>query len=197
VTIHHPLPTWFPLDRRKEVLALLLTPDLMRTVKSYPVWKDKLKIKKKERDKEDISTSRGETGGKLRQTMVDSWYCLDRVVLEGMSQVSRRSQVENHKRRTLKTRLSSGTSSGTFVCPAGPYRNCRGEAGKKNEPKWYFVPIQKKGPKVDPHALTNWAIFTSCRIYTYPEIRSCVVSVACVWVCVWMMNSAQPPSLKQ
>jgi len=52
--------------------------------------------------------------------MVDSWYCLDRVVLEGMSQVSRRSEVGNHKRRSLNTRLSSGTSAtsaGTFACP--------------------------------------------------------------------------------
>jgi len=31
--------------------------------------------------------------GTLRQTMVDSCYCLDRVVPEGMSQVSRRSEV--------------------------------------------------------------------------------------------------------
>jgi len=29
----------------------------------------------------------------LRQTMVDSWYCLDRVVPEGMSQVSRRLEI--------------------------------------------------------------------------------------------------------
>jgi len=50
-----------------------------------------------------------------------------------------------HKRRALNSRLSSGTSAGTFACPAGPYRNCKDEAGAKNEPKWYFVPIQKKG----------------------------------------------------
>ena len=54
--------------------------------------------------------------------------------------------------KILNTRLSSGTSAGTFACPAGPYRNCRGEAAK-NEPKRYFVPHQKKGPKVDPHVL--------------------------------------------
>jgi len=53
------------------------------------------------------------------------------------------------KRRALNTGLSSGTSAGTFACPAGSYRNCRGEAGKKYEPKWYFVP--EKGPKVNPH----------------------------------------------
>ena len=59
-----------------------------------------------------------------------------------------------HKLRALRvnTRLSSGTSAGTFACPAGPssYRNCRGQTRTKNEPKWYLVPVQKKGPKVDP-----------------------------------------------
>jgi len=54
--------------------------------------------------------------------MLDSWYCLDQVLPEGMSQVLRRLEVGNHKRRTLNTRLSSGTSAGTFTCPAGPYR---------------------------------------------------------------------------
>jgi len=89
--------------------------------------------------------------GRLRQTMAGSWYCLGRFVPEGMSQVSRRLEVGNHKRRTLSTWLSSGTSAGTFACPAGPYRNCKGEAGTKNEPNGYFVPDPKKGPKIDPH----------------------------------------------
>jgi len=79
--------------------------------------------------------------------MVDSWYCLDRVVPEGTSQVSRRSEVGNHTLRTLHTQveiicdlpfgflinyilslsrltlytqLSSGTSAGTFAVSAGP-----------------------------------------------------------------------------
>ena len=37
---------------------------------------------------------------------------------------SGRSEVGNHKRRSLNTWLSSGTSAGTFACPAGPYRKC-------------------------------------------------------------------------
>jgi len=82
--------------------------------------------------------------GRLPQTMVDSWYCLDRVVPEGMSQVWRRSEVGKHKRCSLNTRLSSGTSAGTFACPAGPYRKCWGEAGTKNEPNRYFVPDREK-----------------------------------------------------
>jgi len=39
--------------------------------------------------------------GNLRQTMVDSWYCLDRVGAEGRSQVSRQSEVGKHKRRSV------------------------------------------------------------------------------------------------
>ena len=56
-----------------------------------------------------------------------------------------------HKRRALNTRLSSGTSAGTFAVSAGPYINYRNEAGTKNEPDTYFVPVQKKGCKIDPH----------------------------------------------
>jgi len=89
--------------------------------------------------------------GNLRQTMVDSWYCLDPVVPVEMSQVSKRYEVGIHKWCTRNTRLSFGTSAGTFACPVGPYRNCKGEVGTKNEPNWYFVPDQKKGPKIDPH----------------------------------------------
>jgi len=56
-----------------------------------------------------------------------------------------------HERRALKTRLSSGTSAGTFAVSAGPYRNYQAEAGTKNEPDTFFVPLQKKGWKIDPH----------------------------------------------
>jgi len=56
-----------------------------------------------------------------------------------------------HKRRALNTWLSSGTSAGTFAVSAGPYRNYQAEAGTKNEPDTFFVPLQKKGWKIDPH----------------------------------------------
>ena len=56
-----------------------------------------------------------------------------------------------HERCALDTRLSSGTSAETFAVSAGPYINYRNEAGTKNEPDTYFVPVQKKGWKVDPH----------------------------------------------
>jgi len=77
--------------------------------------------------------------------MVDSWYCLDRFVPEGISQVSRRSEVGNIKRRSLNTRLSSGTSAGTFAVSAGPYRNYHVKPGTKNEPWHAFGTISKKG----------------------------------------------------
>ena len=35
--------------------------------------------------------------------------------------------------------------------PRGLTEIARGEAGTKNEPNWYLVPDQKKGPKIDPH----------------------------------------------
>jgi len=56
-----------------------------------------------------------------------------------------------HKRRALNTRLSSGTSAGTFAVSTGPSRNYQTEAGTKNEPDTFFVPLQKKGWKIDPH----------------------------------------------
>ena len=70
---------------------------------------------------------------------------------EGMSQVSRRLEVGNHKQRSLNNWLSSGTSAGTFACPAGPYRKCWGEADTKNESNRYFLPDRKNGPKIDPY----------------------------------------------
>jgi len=82
--------------------------------------------------------------------MVDSWYCLDRVVPEVTSQVSKWLEVACI-RRALNTRLSSGTSAGTFAVSAGPHRNYQAEAGTKNESDTYFVPVQKKGCKINPH----------------------------------------------
>jgi len=81
--------------------------------------------------------------------MVGSWYCVDRVVPEGMSQVSSLSEVGNYTRRTPNTRPCSGTSVGTFACPAGQYINYCAKAGTKNEPDTLFV--SKKG-------LENWSL---------------------------------------
>jgi len=56
-----------------------------------------------------------------------------------------------HKRRALNTRLFSETSAGTFAVSAGPNRNYPAEAGTKNKPNTFLVPVQKKGLKIDPH----------------------------------------------
>jgi len=56
-----------------------------------------------------------------------------------------------HKRHALNIRLSSSTSAGTFAVSAGPYRNYQAEAGTKNEPGTFLVPVPKKGWKIDPH----------------------------------------------
>jgi len=77
--------------------------------------------------------------------MVDLWHCLDWFVPEGISQVSRRSEVGNTKQRSLNTRLSSGTAAGTFAVSAASYRNYHSKAGTKNEPWHVFGTISKKG----------------------------------------------------
>jgi len=77
--------------------------------------------------------------------MVQSWYCLDRFVPNGISQVSRRSEVWINNQRSLNTRLSSGTSAGTFAVSVGPYRNYHAKTGTKNKPWHVFGTISKKG----------------------------------------------------
>jgi len=110
-------------------------------------------FQQKERGKAEVCTSRGGTGTRCVRPLLTRVLSRPRRSGEDEPGVEAiRSCV--HTRRALNTRLSSGTSAGIFACPAGPYRNCRGEAGTKNEPKWYFVPIQKKGWKVDPHVST-------------------------------------------
>ena len=58
---------------------------------------------------------------------------------------------EPYTRRTLNTRQSFGTSAGTFAVSAGPYINYYAEAGTKNEPDTFFVPVSKKGWKIGPY----------------------------------------------
>ena len=79
--------------------------------------------------------------------MVDSWYCLDRFVPEGISQVSRRSEVRNTTRRSLNTRPSSGTSAGSFPVSAGH------AVGPQCVLLCYIKPIlgNRYGPGVNPY----------------------------------------------
>jgi len=77
--------------------------------------------------------------------MVDLWNCLDRFVPEGMSQVWRRSEVGNTVRRSQNSRLSAGSSAGTFAVSAGPCRNYHAEVGTKNELWHVFDTSSKKG----------------------------------------------------
>ena len=81
-----------------------------------------------------------------------------------------------HKRRTLNTRLSSGTSAGTFAVSAGPYRNYRNKAGTKIEPDTYFVPVQKKGWTIDPHVSNLRSREFSLRVDLNPRISKICAS---------------------
>jgi len=89
--------------------------------------------------------------------MVDSSYCHGLVILSGPGRSGgdepgvEAIQGCVHKRRALNTQLSSGTSAGTFAVSAGPYRKYQAALGTKNEPDTFFVPVQKKGWKLDPH----------------------------------------------
>ena len=77
-----------------------------------------------------------------------------------------------HKRRALNTRLSSGTSAGTSAVSAGPYRNYHAEAGTKNEPDTFFVPIQKTVSKIDSHVSNLGSrkfLFQGVLVHPYSE----------------------------
>ena len=66
-------------------------------------------------------------------------------------------KIRAHRASSKATRVfltkykSNINQSETFACPAVPYKNCKGEADTKNQPNWYFVLNQKKGPNFDPH----------------------------------------------
>jgi len=84
-------------------------------------------------------------GGRLRQTIVEPCYCLDRVVSDGMSRISRRSEVGNTKRRILHNWQASGTSVVTFACPACPDTNGWAGESTKNWAEQLFCTRSKKG----------------------------------------------------
>ena len=106
--------------------------------------------------------------------MVDSSYCLYRVVPEGMSQVWRRSEVGNHKQRTLNTRVSSGTFEHTSSSSRNvPDRMIRSDlfwywnkikmkptCQDKNLPEFFLEgsgpPLNGIGLRLILHKLTGW-----------------------------------------
>jgi len=83
----------------------------------------------------------------MSQTMVDLWDCIDRVVPEGMSQISRWSVVGNHKFHSLKTWLSCGTSAETFALSAGPYIIIVPKLVRKTNLTCFWYQFKKGGGK--------------------------------------------------
>ena len=94
-----------------------------------------------------------------------------------------------HKRRALNTRLCSGTSAGTFAVSAGPYRNYRNEAGTKIEPDTYFVPVQKKGWKIDPHVSKLISREFKFSRGSGPPLKYAVIPASCLRVMSHMNES--------
>ena len=68
---------------------------------------------------------------------------------KGTSQVSRRSEVGNHKRRTFNTRLSTGTSAGTFAC-ATCLKEIEPRQVRKTNRTGILYQIRQKSPKIGP-----------------------------------------------
>ena len=73
--------------------------------------------------------------------------CLDPIVPEGMSQVSRRSEFVYINSAPSTPGYLLALQRELSQCP----RALTYEAGTKNEPDTYFVPVQKMGWKIDPH----------------------------------------------
>jgi len=94
--------------------------------------------------------------GNLRQTMVNSLYGLDQVVPEGMSQVSRNSEVGNTKQRAaLNTQLIFWHFCGNFCSVRGPLQKltCWSRYEKRS---WYvFCTSSKNCWKIGPHVRTQ------------------------------------------
>jgi len=104
-------------------------------------------------------------GGKLPQNMVDSQYCLDRVVPEGMSQVSRRLEVGNHKRRTLNTRLSFWHFCGNFRMSCGALQKLHRRSSYEKRTKLVFCTQSKKvsenrSSRFEPKLEISWISFS-------------------------------------
>jgi len=150
---------WFPTSDRLETCLILSgtirskqhyeSTMVWHNLPSYHLWECLLPLCHallEEKDK--TKYQKRWYGGTLRQNMVDMWYCLDRVVPDRMSQVWRRSEFGNHKRRTLNTRLSSGTSEHT----SSSSRNVPGRM-IRSDLFWYRNKIKMKPTYRDKNLL--------------------------------------------
>jgi len=94
--------------------------------------------------------------------MVGSWHCVDRVVSEAMSQVSRRSEVGNHKWRTLNTRLSSALLQELSHIQRDLQEIIDPKQVRKTNRTGILYRIQKKRSKIGPHVSnprSRWVCF--------------------------------------
>jgi len=142
------------------------------------------------------STRSGVTGARCLRP----W--LTRDIVSGMSQVSRRSEFAyiNGAPWTpgyLLAFFFFGTSAGTFAVSAGPYINYCNEVGTKNEPDTYFVPVQKKGWKIDPHVSnlirSREFLFQGVHVHALlllrVDLNPRILKICASWMSVWNISA--------
>ena len=74
------------------------------------------------------------------------------------------------KRRSLNTRLSSGTSAGTLQCPQALTEIIMPKQVRKTNRDMFLVPFQKKGWKIDHHVSnlrTRGFLFQGVQVHPY------------------------------
>ena len=82
--------------------------------------------------------------------MVDSWYCLDPVVPEGMSQVSRPSEVAYINGAPLTPGYLLALLRELSHVPRGLTENAETKQVRKTNQSGILYQFKKRGPKVDP-----------------------------------------------
>jgi len=88
-----------------------------------------------------------------------------------MSQVWRRSEVGKHKQRSLNTRLSSGTSAGTFACPRGLTANAEAKQVRKTNRTDILYQIGKKWSENRSSRFEPKNLLISCSRGSGPPLR--------------------------
>ena len=90
-----------------------------------------------------------------------------------MSQVSKRSEVVyiNGAPSTPSYLLALALLRELSHVPRGLTEIAEAKHVQKNEPKWCFVPVQKKGPKVDPHVSNlKSRLFLFRGVHVHPSV---------------------------